>query len=1059
MQERHGAITWLRCGLLALASVGVLACGDDTKTTEPDDTTVADDTADSADPDDTDTTETDKALILGVAESERWPLTGLTGDVHVVRTEGNIGHIYAENRIDLARVLGFIQARDRFFLIDAQRRAGLGTLTELFGDLALSNDIQARQTGITHVAHRLADNLSPAMAEYLGAFADGVNQYIDAVREERAAAPTETNFHGLLGFDSPADMMKPLEVLDVVAMAALFMYQLNFENGDVGATVRLANLETLFSGGEADAELRKSGFLGDFWENTTPIFPGSSSTSGFGLTGAGTPKSEGSANAKPARAHKHPTDVSRPMLDRLVDHLDALQARLGKDRAAGFGSNAWAVDGSHSSDGAGILANDGHLSLTIPSLAYGMALDTRVFGGGDMHQMGGWLGMFPVMIGGTNGKTAFGGVNPGALDITDWYREEIQLDADGLPSASYFQDEWKPLVTVTETYEVNDVAFLQSVGRTENLARYATFDGRFLVEIEGTVIASPADAPDGAAVVNMMGTWVIPGDLDDDQVITAISFDHAALDATQWGEALFEMGFADDVDEIREATRGFVGAALFTSAADDQGNILYTSYQAVPCRLYLARDQNGRFVEGADPAYLLDGTTYGGFTLPTGPDGKVDESQGDADPYKCVIGSDVMPHTINPDEGFTFTANNDPGGITDDGDVRNDAHYIGGPWASVRANTIRRELETLAENKTASVDTMAHLQADKTSRTGEEFVPALLDAIASAKGFSASDETLAPHEQRLAALYTDNLARFDAVTTRLEGWRDRGFWAASGVATFYAAPTEDDVDDSIGTMIFNAYLGRFVRGVWSDEPIASWEGGDRRRVAGLVRFLAGQGENNPGDMASWNPATEEAVFFDRLGTDEIERSDEIMLIALADGLDFLSSEPTAKAEGGFGTTDMSQWLWGMRHQVLFESLLSDYVSADSGLSSITDMFAITTKNHPLADDLASDDPRKDLKWFPRGGDQWGIDAANPGLSGTRFTHGSGPAMRMVYALKDGKVEGLIMIPGGQSGVVDSPHFDDLAPLWLGNEALPVRLHPADVAAGATGREVYSPAAN
>ena len=66
-------------------------------------------------------------------------------------------------------------------------------------------------------------------------------------------------------------------------------------------------------------------------------------------------------------------------------------------------------------------------------------------------------------------------------------------------------------------------------------------------------------------------------------------------------------------------------------------------------------------------------------------------------------------------------------------------------------------------------------------------------------------------------------------------------------------------------------------------------------------------------------------------------------------------------------------------------------------------------------------------------------------------------MRMVFALKDGAVSGLNIIPGGQSGLADSPHFTDQAALWLGNQAYPARFHVDDVVAGAAGHEVYRPA--
>jgi acyl-homoserine lactone acylase PvdQ len=181
-----------------------------------------------------------------------------------------------------------------------------------------------------------------------------------------------------------------------------------------------------------------------------------------------------------------------------------------------------------------------------------------------------------------------------------------------------------------------------------------------------------------------------------------------------------------------------------------------------------------------------------------------------------------------------------------------------------------------------------------------------------------------------------------------------------------------------------------------------------------------------------------------------------MVRSLVDALAFLASAPTGPGDGGFGTEDMSRWLWGLRHQVKFESILASYVT-DPTLSLITDMFSITTERVPLAPNLPAGDPRRGLKWFPRGGDQWSVDAANPGIGGGDFRYGAGPAMRLVFKLKDGQVEGGFVLPGGQSGLTSSPYFDDMARLWLANEYLPVRFAPRDVAAGAIGREVYLPA--
>ena len=248
----------------------------------------------------------------------------------------------------------------------------------------------------------------------------------------------------------------------------------------------------------------------------------------------------------------------------------------------------------------------------------------------------------------------------------------------------------------------------------------------------------------------------------------------------------------------------------------------------------------------------------------------------------------------------------------------------------------------------------------------------------------------------------------DEVAVRLEDWLNSGYRAASGVETFYNEPSEQDRKDAVATMIFNSYMGRFMRLVFDDEPLGqAWlYNASRMQVRSLRYFLEGRGPDNPGQLTSWHPDTQEAIFFDILDTPEVERSDEIMLSALIQGLEFLESEPVAAGTGGFGNTDMSTWLWGLRHQVRFESLLSEFLGDDPAFGFLADLFSLTTQPLPLADDIGADDPRNGLIWFPRGGDQWNVDASIPGFSGTEFTHSNGPVMRMVIALKEGETVSL-----------------------------------------------------
>src|SRR5690606_26343685 len=115
------------------------------------------------------------------------------------------------------------------------------------------------------------------------------------------------------------------------------------------------------------------------------------------------------------------------------------------------------------------------------------------------------------------------------------------------------------------------------------------------------------------------------------------------------------------------------------TVSDDAGNIYYSAYQAVPCRGYLPKDDDNNWIPGADPRQLLDGTQYGGFTIPT-QGRKVDELPGQSDPYACVVPFEETPQRMNPASNYVLTANNDPVGATFDNQVSNDPWYIGGPW-------------------------------------------------------------------------------------------------------------------------------------------------------------------------------------------------------------------------------------------------------------------------------------------------------------------------------------------------------------------------------------------
>lgn len=999
----------------------------------------------------------EQAMILGVGETTRRALPGLSAEVHVLRTEGNRAHIYAANRRDAAMVQGFISASERFFMLDMARRLGTGTLSLLMGDAALEIDLEQRLFGSAHVAQRSSERITEPLRELMQAFADGANAYRDLVIAGEMPQPPEHELAAALLGKPIDEVMTPMTADDVALGMSVFIYESSWETGDVGYAREVAKLEGLFEG-QTEAELRHAGVVGDIYEEYRPPWMHASAQQGFSIDGgdtipAGISTAPGPAHAKTfeplARA------VNADMLDRLVGRLEAVEERFVRDKVAGFGSNAWAASGAVTPDGGAIIAADPHLALSIPSYFYPIAFDTEVFSDGTTEPItmtGVALPFTPFLTMGTNGSIAWHGTQHMA-DITDWYREEIQLDAEGWPARSWFQDEWHDLVRVDEVFEIADVPLLDSVGRTETWPRFETFDGKWITDMEGRVVTDAEPAQPGEQVLNFGGTLIAPQDMDGDGVITAIAADYAGYDIDGIPEAFNKVETAKSVLDWREASRGMIATSLNWVVADVHGDVYYSGYHAVPCRGYLAREADGRWAEGSDPNLLLDGTVYGGFEIPR-KDQVVDEGPGQEDPYKCVVPFETYPAALSPERGYVMTANNDPGGLSFDSQLYNDDWYIGGPWdRGARAFLISSELEAAIDDGGIDREVMKRIQDNHQSPTPMLLLERFLGALDAAR--AADSGSAEPHEQRLAALYAADAARIDEAQERLEGWAARGYEAASGVATFYHELGPDEVDDAVATTIWNVWLPRAIQAMFNDEGIPGvWHRGNGSFTA-FARVLIGAPEPDTSTLASLNPATGETIFCDRLDTDELERCDEILVESLLAGLDFAASEPTEPGKGGWGTSDMSEWLWGLRHVVKFRSLISDFLGDDPAFSFIGEQFSITTEVLPLGAEPGS--PASKLTWFPRPGDNYGVDAANPGFSGTDFSYGSGPVQRMLIHLTPDRVEGHNVIPGGQDADPESDFFADQAALWLGNQTNPLR-HEVDlVVEGATGREVFEPA--
>jgi len=962
---------------------------------------------------------------------ETWYLPELQGDAWVVRTTGSIPYAYAENRADLARISGFALARDRFVMIDLVRRSGAGTLSGLLGQDALPIDVEARTMGMVRVAEQFTavTNEDPELVAVLDGYVDGINAYVEAVKAGDLPVPSEFELLGpLIGADDPSDLLEPFTREDMGAMGATIVYNLGFETTDVGRAANYERLDTAFAGAPEEA-LRTAGLREDIWENARPPHDICSAPGWGTVRRSATPIPVGT----PRTPRVHP-DV----LNRLDKRMKRFEARMGHDRDSGWGSNAWAVAGTHTTDGRSLLAGDGHLPLSVPSFFYSLGMDTSVLGGGDTTQVGLVLPGLPTMAVGTNGKVAWSQTQLFG-DITDWYAEELVLDSNGAPSATVFQGGEQPVVPIDEDYEIANVAILGSVGRTETWTRYTTFDGRMITSIEGRTASADEVLADGETLLLLGDDYIVPGDVDGDGIVSAVSVDHTGFDDGNILRASDNFGHAGSVQEFQEETKRLLAYSQSIIVSDSAGSVLYTGYQAVPLRGYLPRNGDGTFMEGADPTRLIDGTQYQGFTIPLDADGKVDETS--TDPYQQLVPFEAYPQVIDPPQGYVLTANNDIGCISTDGTLWNDPFYIGGPWLEgFRAERIDELLADAVDTNTADLAAMSRIQGDHESTVAALFLPIFLDSFETSRTI-ASGTMFAPDsvDGRIHDRYAANEARFEEAIARLEAWQDAGRPARSGVETFYNPVEAGDLDHSVATSLWHAWISAAMDRILNEEafPGVYYPTGDTGRTRTLIAMFDGRGASNPLDLASWNPATEESIFFDIKDTPELETSDEVLLIALEQALNDLEAPETDPGFGGYGTDDMSQYLWGLRHMVKFESLLAEAFGSDPTFAFLVEPFNINTEVLPLADDIPGSDPRADLPWFPRHGDHLNVDAGNPGFGAGDHTYGSGPVFRMAIALGPDGAEGVNMLPGGQSGLNDSEHFADQAALWLGNETWPM----------------------
>src|SRR5215470_15500097 len=117
------------------------------------------------------------------------------GPAYVATDSLGMVHIYGSDLNAVIYVQGYETAKARFWQMDAFRRAAEGRLSELFGAVTLSMDLQMRTAFTTRDGGRLEEELwqrlqrdAPDLAGNAQAYADGINAWLADLRAGRNGA-------------------------------------------------------------------------------------------------------------------------------------------------------------------------------------------------------------------------------------------------------------------------------------------------------------------------------------------------------------------------------------------------------------------------------------------------------------------------------------------------------------------------------------------------------------------------------------------------------------------------------------------------------------------------------------------------------------------------------------------------------------------------------------------------------------------------------------------------------------------------------------------------------
>lgn len=311
-------------------------------------------------------------------------LAGLSAPVTVRFGPHAIPTIEAVNHHDLMFAQGYVVASERMWQMDLMRRLAGGRLAELLGPALVPVDRFFRTIDLDQDVARSLAALGEQEQALLAAYAEGVNAYRETARKRRRL---------------------PLEYLLIGAKPVPWTPQDSLLVGSYMAWTQSFNVRSELT------FLRLAARLGP--ELARELFP----------VDVGTPAPPVPPALSRALAHTLAiSDQEDPNAAPLFhEQVDALIARLGLPLAAAA-SNGWAVTGQRTLDGGALLANDPHLTASMPGIWYELELIAP-----GLQVAGASLPGVPLVMIGHNRDLAWGFTSVIA-DTQDLFIERVKPD-------------------------------------------------------------------------------------------------------------------------------------------------------------------------------------------------------------------------------------------------------------------------------------------------------------------------------------------------------------------------------------------------------------------------------------------------------------------------------------------------------------------------------------------------------------------------------------------------------------------------------------------------------